>query len=1327
MVDIGIPELRSQFEEQRQQVQQVQEQVRPTAAQLFRASASPLQAQLQRQATQAQIKTAQRQVSEQQTSFEREVAAKAPEQALPEYLEAEYQNVLPQVQSRVSQAEAKVANIKADIKRYEEQADRAKTKEQRQSLNKEIFELHHRRDEAEAELQGYKEGLQGSKAEVISKWNTGYTHQLADYYRAKEEASTARAIARREAKLQPIVAPTTPSPTERVGAITIGGVHYVGGAYVPQLGKTAGQATYGDIQKYLETAPAPTKTEAIVTDKLRWTLRPQAAQALPSAPSVIPSTTTISPLFPTPTMSKLPTTKDVAIGTTTLGGITYRTYLDQAGKTFLGEEVGKGAEWAARPAIPTPTKPTAPALAALQKYVVEPWVGQQGLLTLAAKGWFGPGGIVPTWGEIGAFTAKQYIGERGIGPTIATAVLDVTKYPYGKKVTIPETTVSMPYGYTPRGTAAFDVSTKEFKIPGMIKIPTMKEVTLPTRAEVLAGTKYAEPIGRFVGEAVPMTALAFAGTPALATYAGLSAVNNAQNFVSLYNQKVPTVSELKVDLPERILTNPGISTQEWEKYNQDYEAALKYNKELPNLIKEMNDARTRGLVFSAAGGLLDVGIAASPLYEKPLINFLKKFGKTEYTTAEINAIINREKRLELIKRMDIAQQHTKTLQALEEFDIKLAGGKPVKLSKIPDEIKLSQQRDLENYLKTLSKDEIKLLGLKGDITQIAKQVVETFSKPIYVSGPEGLVKQIRPIELKGMGVEVSKIKLSIAKQLAERGIVLEKDIPKIAEQLAGFKWAEQYQRPSPFPTAPYPIYERVMAEMAVQQKGLGIGRLIYQQDKSIWTGKLLEPTMAVKFPKQPAYLIFRGEREFPLPSIEMPPIKSPLGDIYMPEIKIAEKRRLLIGAQKIISKGAKIIPIEIGPIKIKPTKRLFGLETKFTPELLAVRRRYLRPGEELPFAISLRKTRGLKYPEQLAKEIVKKAKAFPEEQFFMGKDVLLMGKAKARLYVRAGKIVPVPKEPFALPKEIPTPGPALPPAEAESLAQRIEQVLKPKIKAPKQIVMPVISAKITKPRIKEAAKLIGRGLSEQTQVKAAGVGAVLINKQIDMFKTKQVQISQQLPKLEEIQRPIEIEKTITDVIPVEIPALAPAQIQAPALVPAQVQVPSLVPIQIQIPRLRAPTITPPVPRAPTIPEIKPPRIPRIIKPKEEKKPKYISKKKRKLAPLYVPEVKMRGVFVAAGKPLIKPEAVKRGEFIAKTTAAATFRVRPTKLMGPVPTKEYKPSPALFRPYAIRKGKPVALKDTFIQKTKKRIISPGEKAEISFKGVAARQARRVKWL
>ena len=91
--------------------------------------------------------------------------------------------------------------------------------------------------------------------------------------------------------------------------------------------------------------------------------------------------------------------------------------------------------------------------------------------------------------------------------------------------------------------------------------------------------------------------------------------------------------------------------------------------------------------------------------------------------------------------------------------------------------------------------------------------------------------------------------------------------------------------------------------------------------------------------------------------------------------------------------------------------------------------------------------------------------------------------------------------------------------------------------------------------------------------------------------------------------------------------------------------------------------------------------------------------------------------------MAKSMALRKGEMIARGTAKASFKVIETKGMARA-ASPYTPSSLVFRPYAVKKGKIVMLKDTYIQKRGMRISSAGEVSEISRLGAKASAKARA---
>jgi len=81
----------------------------------------------------------------------------------------------------------------------------------------------------------------------------------------------------------------------------------------------------------------------------------------------------------------------------------------------------------------------------------------------------------------------------------------------------------------------------------------------------------------------------------------------------------------------------------------------------------------------------------------------------------------------------------------------------------------------------------------------------------------------------------------------------------------------------------------------------------------------------------------------------------------------------------------------------------------------------------------------------------------------------------------------------------------------------------------------------------------------------------------------------------------------------------------------------------------------------------------------------------------------------------KGEAIKKGERIVRETLAASWKIKETKQRikaRSLAESQYIPSPRVFRKYKIIKGKRILLEDEWIQRRRKRLISPFETGEMT---------------
>jgi hypothetical protein len=195
-------------------------------------------------------------------------------------------------------------------------------------------------------------------------------------------------------------------------------------------------------------------------------------------------------------------------------------------------------------------------------------------------------------------------------------------------------------------------------------------------------------------------------------------------------------------------------------------------------------------------------------------------------------------------------------------------------------------------------------------------------------------------------------------------------------------------------------------------------------------------------------------------------------------------------------------------------------------------------------------------------------------------------------------------------------------------------------------------------------------------------------------------------------------------IPTEVPVPVPAYIPTSTLVNVPVPVPVTVPIV-------TPVVVPVVTPIPTITSIIPTEIPyKVPQPLIAgiylplKKRKEEKKKKKPEGKGYEVFIRRRKKFVEAAPFAFptKETAISYGARKVLSEAAATFQVRPSKK----PIREVSiPGVEIGKYFRAPTGKGrIKGPDTFIQLERKRIITPGEKKEISFKGITVRAGRRI---
>ena len=200
-----------------------------------------------------------------------------------------------------------------------------------------------------------------------------------------------------------------------------------------------------------------------------------------------------------------------------------------------------------------------------------------------------------------------------------------------------------------------------------------------------------------------------------------------------------------------------------------------------------------------------------------------------------------------------------------------------------------------------------------------------------------------------------------------------------------------------------------------------------------------------------------------------------------------------------------------------------------------------------------------------------------------------------------------------------------------------------------------------------------------------------------------------ISRAETILKPEQVYKTLTIPRTIQIPRTTqiPKTIQVQKIV--QVQKTIQIPKTVQIPKSIPIPTTPTKPRPPKIPK---PIIPFFIPKGETVRRKRLPRRPIPKREVYIPEVRRRGKWVAIGKFRTAKRAEAVGKRRALRTAAASVRLRKDgKIVS------LKPS-GLFRAAKREKG-------ILVQRKTRRIVSAGEKREISYIGSLAAKAKRVK--
>jgi len=141
---------------------------------------------------------------------------------------------------------------------------------------------------------------------------------------------------------------------------------------------------------------------------------------------------------------------------------------------------------------------------------------------------------------------------------------------------------------------------------------------------------------------------------------------------------------------------------------------------------------------------------------------------------------------------------------------------------------------------------------------------------------------------------------------------------------------------------------------------------------------------------------------------------------------------------------------------------------------------------------------------------------------------------------------------------------------------------------------------------------------------------------------------------------------------------------------------------------------------PQYPPVTPPKYP----PKTPPPPPFKKTRKEKdfMFKAYRVQIRRGGKFKDIGARLPYGRALRFGSERTKRTLAATFRLVPEGFTSQQDV-QFTPSKRVFRDYTVKQGRPVKLDLTFIQRSRTRLETGGERGEIraARSGIMARRS------
>ena len=146
-----------------------------------------------------------REVTDEQKRFEKEVAKSRPEQATPEALDVAYKEAKAGVQNLYNNSNNRLKGYKEQLKKKQNWWDAKKSEykskgNRRENYNKDVQGLENKIDAQEAETRSLGKSLGASKVGMVKNYFSGYTANIADFERERQESKQDQRVARKQSQ-----------------------------------------------------------------------------------------------------------------------------------------------------------------------------------------------------------------------------------------------------------------------------------------------------------------------------------------------------------------------------------------------------------------------------------------------------------------------------------------------------------------------------------------------------------------------------------------------------------------------------------------------------------------------------------------------------------------------------------------------------------------------------------------------------------------------------------------------------------------------------------------------------------------------------------------------------------------------------------------------------------------------------------------------------------------------------------------------------------------------------------------------------------------------